>query len=140
MVILISVPSLSFAQLADHNFETSINENKIYIIVQIEIRDSSQNLIGYIETDRITIENWNELSKILDDMSTNPQHTKIVTINDTKFQVITGIGEATYSSDTLVSRSAITNDAKSLVFANYDGFPIKTGEFVKTTWTMIRPA
>ena len=62
LVILICVPPLSFAQLADHDFKTSIEENHIYIIVQIEIRDSNQNLVGYIETDRITVENLEELS------------------------------------------------------------------------------
>jgi len=140
LVILICVPPLSFAQLADHDFKTSIEENHIYIIVQIEIRDSNQNLVGYIETDRITIENFDELTVILDDMSTNSEITKIMTIGDTKYQVITGIGEAKFLSDKLVSRSAITNDGKSILYANYDGFSILADEFVITTWTMIRPA
>ena len=140
LVILIFVPPLSFAQLEDHSFESSIEDGGIYIFVQIQIRDSNQNLVGYIETDRITVENLEELSLILDDMSKNPENTTIVTFDDKKFQVITGIGEAKFLSDTLVSRSAITNDGKSILFANYDGFSILADEFVITTWTMIRPA
>ena len=73
-------------------------------------------------------------------MSKNPENTTIVTFDDKKFQVITGVGNAKYLSDTLVSRSAITNDGKSLAYANYNGFSIMDGEFVTTTWTMVRPA
>ena len=59
------MPPLSFAQIADHTFETSIQEDQIYIIVQIQLRDSSENLVGYIETDRITVINFEEISLIL---------------------------------------------------------------------------
>ena len=131
---------LSFAQIADHTFETSIEESQIYIIVQIQLRDSNQNLVGYIETDQITVLHFEELSLILDDMSTNPENTKIMIINDKKYEVITGVGNAEYTSDTTVSLSGITNDGESLVYANYSGFPIRTGDLVFTTWTMIRPA
>ena len=134
------IPSLSFADMTDHSFETSIKEGQIYVIVQIQIRDSNENLIGYIETDRITVENLDELSEILDKMSENPKNLKIITIDVTEYQVITGIGNAEFVSDKLVSRSAITNDGKSILYANYDGFSVSPGDFVITTWTMIRPA
>jgi len=140
LAVLIFIPQLSFAQTADHTFETSIDDDQIYIIVQIQLRDSNQNLVGYIETDRVTVLNFEELSLILDDMSTNPENTKILTINDKKYQVITGVGNAEYTSDTTVSLSGITNDGKSLVYANYSGFPVRSGDLVFTTWTMIRPA
>ncbi len=138
LAVLIFTPSLSFAQLSDHTFETSIQEGQIYIIVQIEIRDSNENLVGYIETDRITVQNLESLSIILDDMSKNSENTKIMNIDDKKYQVITGVGNANYVSDTTVSLSAITDDGQTIVYANYDGFPIRTGDIVITTWTMIR--
>ena len=138
LAVLMFTPSLSFAQLADHTFETSIQEGQIYIIVQIEIRDSNENLVGYIETDRITVQNLESLFMILDDMSKNSENTKIMNIDDKKYQVITGVGNANYVSDTIVSLSAITDDGQTIVYANYDGFPIRTGDIVITTWTMIR--
>ena len=73
-------------------------------------------------------------------MSKNSEFTKIVIIDDVQYQVITGVGDAKFLSDELLSRSAITNDGKSLAFVNYDGFPVKSGDLVITTWTMIRPA
>ena len=140
LAVLIFIPPLSFAQLADHTFDTSIEEGQVYIILQIQIRDSNQNLVGYIETDRVTVLNFEELSQILDDMSANPENTKILTINDKKYEVITGVGNAEYVADTTVSLSGITNDGETLVYANYGGFPVKSGDSVLTTWTMVRPA
>ena len=140
LAVLIFIPPLSFAQLADHTFDTSIEEGQVYIILQIQIRDSNQNLVGYIETDRVTVLNFEELSQILDDMSANPENTKILTINDKKYEVITGVGNAEYVADTTVSLSGITNDGETLVYANYGGFPVRSGDLVFTTWTMVRPA
>ena len=67
LTVLIFIPPLSFAELTDHNFETSIEEGGIYIIIQIQIRDSNENLVGYIETDRITVNDLEFLSVILDE-------------------------------------------------------------------------
>ena len=134
------IPPLSFAELTDHTFETSIEEGQIYIIVQLQIRDSNESLVGYIETDRTTVENLHELSLILDDMSTHIENTKIMTIDDKKYQVIVVEDNATHLFDDFLSISHITNNGKSIAYVNYDGFQIRTGDSVLTTWTMIRPA
>jgi hypothetical protein len=140
LAVLIFIPPLSFAQIEDHTFETSIGEDQIYIIAQIQIRDSNENLVGYIETDRITVLNLDEFSEILDEMSANPKNTKIITVDEKKYQVITGIGDAEYVSDGFVSLSGITSDGETLVYANYGGFQTRAGDLVLTTWTMVRPA
>ena len=141
LALLIFIPPLSFADLADHTFETSIEEGQIYIIVQLEIRDSNENLVGYIETDRITVNDLEFLSGILDELSENPKNTKIITIDDKKYEVIVEEHNAKYIADFPLSMSNITtNDDKIVVYANYDGSPIGKGDLVITTWTMIRPA
>ena len=140
LAVLIFIPPLSFAQIVNYTFETSIEEDQIYIIAQIQIRDSNENLVGYIETDRITVLNLDEFSEILDEMSANPKNTKIITVDEKKYQVITGIGDAEYVSDGFVSLSGITSDGETLVYANYGGFQIRAGDLVLTTWTMVRPA
>lgn len=134
------IPSTSFAQLSEHTFESSIAEGGVYVFIQIQIRDSDNSLVGYIETDRITVTNLEMLSDILDDMSTNSDNTKIVFVDDKKYQVITGVGDAKYTIDTLASMSFITNDGKSIAYANHDGIPIRAGDSIISTWTMIRPA
>ena len=137
--VLIFIPPLSFAQLNDHTFDSSIEEGKIYIIVQIQIRDSNENLVGYIETDRVTVQNLQELSVILDSMSKNIENTKIVTIDEKKYQVITAQDDARHLSDNILSISHIISNNESIAYVNYDGFQIISGDLVFTTWTMIRP-
>ena len=73
-------------------------------------------------------------------MSQNSENTKIVTIDDKKYEVITGLGNAKFDYDTVVSVSVITHDEQSIVFANYDGFVVREGDLVFTTWTIVRPA
>ena len=141
LAVLIFIPPLSFAQIEDHTFDTSIEEYQIYIIAQIQIRDSNENLVGYIETDRITVLNLDKFSGILDDMSANPKNTKIITIDEKKYHVITEKHIANYLSDTLLSMHHITsNDDESLVYVNYDSLQVNAGNVVITTWTMVRPA
>jgi hypothetical protein len=141
LAVLMFIPPLSFAQLADHTFDTSIEEGQIYIIIQIQIRDSNGHLVGYIETDRITVNDLEFLSGILDELSENPKNTKIITIDGKKYEVIVEEHHARYSADFPLSMSNITtNDDKIVVYANYDGSPIGKGDLVITTWTMIRPA
>ena len=134
------VPSTSFAQLSEHTFESSIDEGGVYIIIQIQVRNSDNSLVGYIETDRITVTNLSQLFDILDDMSANPDNTKTVFVDDKKYQVVTGGGDAKYAADTVASMSFVTNDGESVVFANHDGIPIRAGDSVISTWTMVRPA
>ena len=138
LAVLIFIPPLSYAQIAWYSFDQQIEDNEIYTFVQIEIRDSNQNLVGYIETDRIAYQSLEEFFGILDDMSTNPENTKIIFVDNKKYQIITGVGDETYASDTILSMSGITNNGKGLVAANYDGFPVRAGDQVITTWTMIR--
>jgi len=134
------IPPLSFAQLADHTFETSIEEGQIYITVQMQIRDYNGHLVGYIETDRITVQNLDELSLILDEMSTNLENTKIMIIDDKKYQIIVVEDYAKHPFDAFLSISHITNRGESIAYVNYDGFQIRADDVVITTWTIIRPA
>ena len=134
------IPTSSFAQLADHTFETSIEEGQVYIIVQIQIRDPNQNLIGYIETDRVTVKDLDVLSEIIDEISVNSENTKIITIDEKKYQVITEESKLKYNSERFLSVSYITKDGESIVYVNYDGFQIKVGDVIVSTWTIVRPA
>lgn len=134
------IPLTSFAQLSEHTFESSIDEGGVYVFIQIQIRDSDNSLVGYIETHRITVTNLEILSDILDDMSTNPENTKTIFLDDKKYQVITGTGTAKYTVDTVASMSFVTADGQSVVYANHDGIPIRAGDSIISTWTIVRPA
>jgi len=73
-------------------------------------------------------------------MSTNSKNTKIITIDDKKYQVIVVEDDAKHLFDAFLSISHITNAGESIVYVNYDGFQIRAGDIVITTWTMVRPA
>jgi hypothetical protein len=140
LALLVFVPSTSFAQLSEHTFESSIDEGGVYVFIQIQVRNSDNSLVGYIETDRITVTNLSQLFDILDVMSANPDNTKTVFVDDKKYQVMTGVGDAKHAADTVASMSFVTNDGESVVYANHDGIPIRAGDSVISTWTMVRPA
>ena len=140
LALLIFIPPVSFAQLDEHTFESSIQEGQVYIIIQIQIRDSNGSFVGYIETDRITVTNLEALSEILDNLATNPNNTKTVTIDDKKYQVITASGDAKYDSDSVISMSFITRDGETVVYANHDGIPVSIGDSNIFIWTIVRPA
>ena len=62
------------------------------------------------------------------------------TIDDKKYQVITASGDAKYDSDSVISMSFITRDGETVVYANHDGIPVRTGDSTFFIWTIVRPA
>ncbi len=137
---MILIPSLSYAQIEDYNFEYAIEKDKFYMFVQIQIRDASGNLAGYIETDRITILNPDEFLKVLDKTPNDPTLKRNITIDNQDYEVITGVGNVMHELDTVVSLSAISSGGIVVAYANHDGYPVRNGDLAVSTWTIIRPA
>lgn len=133
--LLIFIPVSAFGQYRD--FDESINDEKIYMFVQIEVRDSNGNLSAYIETDRVVITDFEKLSENLD--QTSDENKQVITVDGQKLEVITGAGIARHQSDTVVSLSAISGESGVVAFANHDGYPVKSGDEAKSTWTIVRP-
>jgi len=138
--IILFVPSSSYSQLEEYNFETAIDIDKIYIFVQIQIRDPSSNLVGYIETDRIVIVDIETFTEVLDEAPDDPAKKRKLFIDGQEYEVITGIGETRPKSDTVVSLSTISNNGRVIAYANHDGYPVRDGDEAISTWTIIRPA
>ncbi|KFM20130.1 hypothetical protein AAA799P11_00201 [Marine Group I thaumarchaeote SCGC AAA799-P11] len=135
--LIIFVTPESFAQYRD--FENSINNEKIYMFVQIQVRDSGGNLVGYIETDRVVITDFEKLSENLNNIPQESDKRKTMTIDGQEFEIITGEGLARHQSETVVSLSAISGESGVLAFANHDGYPVKVGDEALSTWTIVRP-
>ena len=134
------IPPLSFAQLEDYDFEYAIERDELYMFVQIQIRDSDGNLIGYIETDRVTIIDPVKFTDSLDKTPDDPKLKRNMFIGDQEYEIITGLGVVRHQSDTVVSISAISNDGMVIAYANHDSYPVKSGDVISSTWTIIRPA
>ena len=135
-LIIVVTPS-AFGQYRD--FEDSINNEKIYMFIQIQLRNSDGNLAGYIETDRIVINDFEALSKNLDKIPKDTEQRKTITVDGKQLEIITGESLVRHQTETVVSLTAISGESGILAFANHDGYPVKVGDEVLSTWTIIRP-
>ena len=131
------VTPTAFGQYRD--FDSSIDNEKIYMFVQVQVRDSNGNLAGYIETDRIFVVDFEKLSKNLDSIPKDSENRKTIVIDGKSLEIITGEGLKIHSSETVVSLTAISGESGVLAFANHDGYPVKVGDEALSTWTIIRP-
>jgi hypothetical protein len=130
--ICMAMPAVSYAQTPN-----------IIIFVQIKVRDSSGNLVSYMESTKITLANVDTLSKLLDQGS--PQMAKtIMQSGGQKFEVIKINDTITQPSQTVVSKNIISaTDGKSskiVLVADHDGYPVVKGDVTTAYWTIIRPA
>ena len=135
-LIVIVTPS-AFGQYRD--FDDSINNEKIYMFVQIQVTNSEDNLAGYIETDRIVIVDFEKLNQSLDKIPKDTEQRKIITIDGSQLEIITGEALTRHQSETVVSLTAISGESGVLAFANHDGYPVRAGDEVLSTWTIVRP-
>ena len=136
-ILIVFATPAAFGQYRD--FDDSINNEKIYMFVQIQVRDSGGNLVGYIETDRVVITDFEKLTESLDSIPQDSDKRKTMTIDDQEFEIIRGEGLVKHQSDTVVSLSAISGGSGVLAFANHDGYPVRAGDTALSTWTIIRP-
>ena len=131
--ILVSSTGNSFAQ--------TTRQTVLGIYAQIEVQDSSGNLVAYIETPRVTIyypdqlneqinENMNMFKRSL--VNVGGQNLEILQVNDT----------AVHTSPTIVTLNIISASTPSgkigLAAAYHDGYPVVPGDKVTTYWTIIR--
>ena len=138
--MILFVPTSSYSQLEEYNFETAIQRDKIYIFVQIQIRDPGGNLVGYVETDNIVKTDIDTFTESLDKTSDDTAKKKKLFIDGKEYEVITLTGGTRHQSDTVDSLSVISHNGSMIAYANHDGFPVKAGDESLFTWTIIRLA
>ena len=138
--MMLFVPTSSYSQLEEYNFETATQGNKIFIFIQIQIRDPGGSLVGYVETDHIIITDIDTFTKSLDKTSDDTAKKKKLFIDGKEHEVITLTGGTRYQSDTVASQSVLSNNGSMVAYANHDGFPVKAGDESLFTWTIIRLA
>jgi hypothetical protein len=115
----------------------TMEENPIYILLQVEIRNEVGQLAGYFETDGVVITDFDTLSKTLDE-SGDAMKRHTYTNNDNEFEVFTGTGEQRHDSYTVMSQSIIDGPSGFVVIASHSGFSVAPGDVVTLTWTFVR--
>lgn len=130
-IILLSMPVLA------NSYGQSDDIPPIYLLLQLEIRDESGQLVGFIESDTATIFDYQTLSTFLDE-NEKALNKRNFTIGDQQMEVFTAVGHTTHSSKTTYSFSLISGKDGIVAFANHDGFLINPGDQTISTWTIIR--
>ena len=113
------------------------NKDKLSAFVQIQIRNSAGQIVGYIESDRIRIPDP-ELLGIVLDTTTVGKSTFTQNGQDFVRNEISTIGEYD-GDDTVVSKTGYTQGDTWLIYADHDGYPLVKGDQTITLWTIIRP-
>ena len=113
------------------------NKGGLSTFVQIQIRNSAGQLVGYIESDRIRIPDL-ELIGIMLDTTTVGKST--FTQNGQNFvrNEISSTGEYD-GDDTVISKTGYIQGNTWLFYADHDGYPLVKGDQTITLWTVIRP-
>lgn len=129
--ILLLVPFLA------NSYGQSEKLVSIDLLLQLEIRDASGSLVGFIESDKTTVFDYQTLSNFLDENG-EALNKRNFTIDDQQMESFTAVGSTNHISQTVYSQSVITGPDGIIAFANHDGFLINTGDRTISTWTIIR--
>lgn len=134
-VVAISFTSFSYAQT-----QTSL-ENGIFINVQSELRNSDGQLITFLESSKFTNLNLSALNNFLD-FEVSRGDDPIVFIDGKNYQVIQRTITTIFDSDNVIGSSNLLDnlDGTEILLArfNHDGFPVISGDSLKSTWTFVR--
>jgi len=138
-----SVCALSLGTSYADSISSTLESKKIYVFAQVEVRNSDDNLVAYLEVKKIAIYDLAKLNQLLD-QSSGTVEKNMITLDGKKYEMIKGTGVVVHSSPTVVSKNVISNNqegsSQTLVEADHDGYPVVPGDKVTTTWTIIRPA
>lgn len=142
LLVLVSVCALSLGTSYADSISSTLESKKIYVFAQVEVRNSDDNLVAYLEVKKIVIFDLAKLNQLLDENSEKIQKSTI-TLDGKNYEMIKGVGTVVHTSTTVVSKSVISNNqgdsSEILVQADHDGYPVVSGDRVTTTWTIIQP-
>ena len=121
----------------DNSYGQSDELAPIYLILQLEIRDESGVLVGFIESDRSVILDPSILSDFLD---TNFEILNKInsTFDNQQAEIFTVVAITNHSSKSHYSQSVISGASGIVALAVHDGFLINPGDTTISTWTIIR--
>ena len=116
---------------------TQENKTGLSIFVQIQIRNSAGQLVGYIETDRVEISDLELIGIILD---TTTVGKSTFTQNGQNFVRNEISSTGGYDGDyTVISKTGYIHGDTWLFYADHDGYPLVKGDQNIVLWTIIRP-
>lgn len=113
------------------------------IYAQIEVQDSSGNLVAYIETPRVTIYHPDQLNGLINS-NMGMFNRNVINVGGQNLEILQVNNTLVHPSSTIVSLNLISvntpNGQETLAVADHDGYPVVPGDKVTTYWTIIRSA
>lgn len=141
--LLVLSTGSSFAQTVGPQQIVTPQQQIVGVYAQIEIQDSSGNLVSYFETSHTTILDPVRFNQLIGQnmdlfkstiINVEGQNLEILKVNDT----------FVHHSPTIVSQNLISvntsHGIEVLVTADHDGYPVIPGDKVTSYWTIIRTA
>ena len=123
--------------------QTAISQQIVGVYAQVEVHDSSGNLVSYLETSRVTVIDPARFNQLID-QNMNLFKSTIINVGGQNIEILKVNDTVVHHSPTIVSQNLISvntsNGGEVLVTANHDGYPVVTGDKVTTYWTIIRTA
>src|SRR5574337_621132 len=135
--IMVSSIGTSFAQTVGPA------QQVIGIYAQVEVQDSSGNLVSYLETSRVTIADPAKFNQLID-QNMGQFTSSIINVGGQNLEVLKANDTVVHTYPTIVSQNLISmktaSGVETLVSANHDGYAVLKGDKVTTYWTIIRTA
>ena len=136
-LVLIGITSYSYAHYTTVGPHTKVPE----VMLQLELRDSDENFITYIEAKQIILIFPLELNEFLD----NQGHHKFLIKDGKVYEVIQWQGQTekfdkkhAYSQFDLWMPEQ--NEFKSVLTVRHNSYQTQPGDTLTVYWTIIRPA
>jgi hypothetical protein len=122
-------------------YQTELGDD-LFIFVQSTIRNSDGTLIAYLESTKFTDLNRLRLESFLDTEASRGGDP-IIILDGQNYQVIRRVQSSSFDSDGLVASTILSYkiDGKQTALARFahDGYPVQSGDTLKSMWTFIRP-
>lgn len=136
--VLVSSTGTSLAQTVG-----PAQQQIVGVYLQIVVQDSSGNLLSYLETSRIIIDNPAKFNQLID-QNMNMFTTSTITVNGQNLEILKVNDTIVHPYNTIVSQNLVSVSTPTgyqvLVSADHDGYPVVKGDKVISYWTIIRTA
>ena len=135
-LLALSTFGISFAQTVG-----PAQQQVLGIYAQVEIQDSSGNLVSYLETSNARIADPSQFNQIINENISQFKRT-VVNTQEGDIEILQVNETFVHKSPTIVSLNLISLKTpagpKTLVVADHDGFPVVPGDKMTTYWTIVR--
>jgi len=141
LVFSVIILTLGFTPNTYTQSQVEFNNN-LTIYAEIVVRNSEGQLVTYLESDRVVIENLEELHNVLDE-ETRAGTDPIIDVNGKINQLIKRSYLYNFETEIVYSTTSLSYDKDGfisrVIYWDHDGYPVDKDDKMTITWTILRP-